>query len=821
MTTYTYEQAVEDSESYFGDNLPAKVFVNKYALRDNDGNILENTPKKMHRRIAKEFARIEKKKFKDPLTEEEIFLYLDKFGEIIPQGSLMYGVGNKHQYISLSNCFVLDEPEDSYNGIMHTDTQLVNVAKRRGGNGISLNNLRPTGTPTRNSSRTSTGILSWMERYSNSTREVGQANRRGALMLTLNVHHPDILKFINAKRDKTKVTGANVSVQYTDEFLNAVEHNKKYTQQWPVDIDIPDIYQEVDANEIWNQAVDAAWDNAEPGVQFIDNILKESPADCYAAFGFKTVTTNPCSELPLSVLDSCRLLVINLMSCVKDAFKKSAEFLWDKFAHLAKIAQRLMDDVIDLEIECVNRIIKKVKADPESDFIKRPEIELWERVKQNCINGRRTGTGITGLGDVFASLGIVYGSNDSVELTDKIFKELKLNCYSSSVEMAKELGAFPIFDSNLEKDNPFLLRIKDEDPLLYADMQKYGRRNIALLTVAPTGSVSIVAGYKVGEGENEKYYHNISSGIEPCFMASYTRRTKINHDDTESRVDYIDDMGDKWSEFKVYHSGVEAYADVNNNPEDLDDNNPYIHSLAEKINWIRRVEIQAAAQQHIDHSISSTVNLPNSATREDIDTIFRAAWKTGLKGITVYRDGCRSGVLIKEEKTSDFTDKKRPRELTCDVHHTTIKGTGYFVLVGILDGEPYEVFAGKNGFLPKNIKEGKIIRKRKGFYKADFGYDEAELAPITACMSEEEEIISRFTSALLQTNSSMHFIVSKLEKVGETKDINSFARCIARVLKKYIPDGTKDNEQCPECGSEVHRQEGCKTCASCGWSKCL
>lgn len=594
---YSYDETLKASIEYFsGSEISAKVWLDKYALKNLDGDILEKTPEDTIQRIAKELHRIEQKKYKSPMSYNEIYSLLDKFTTIIPQGSLLFGIGNPYQCVSLSNCYVLDPPVDSYSGILHTDQQLVNIAKRRGGNGISLDNLRPSGSPTQNAAGTSTGIPSWMERFSNSTREVGQSGRRGALMLTLNVHHPDISKFINVKRDKSKVTGSNVSVQYTDEFLTAIENKQTYQQRWP--INNPSITKNVDALDIWDQAVAAAWDNAEPGLQFWDNVLRESIPDCYAKFGFKTITSNPCSELLLSALDSCRLIALNLMSCVKNPFTNDAYFDFDLLRELAGKTQRFIENVIDLELECIDRIIKKIEQDPEPDNIKMPEIQMWKTIRRNCELGRRTGSGYTALGDVMASLGITYGSQESIQFTDKLNLNFKLGCYRESVNIAKEIGPFPIYDFELEKDCPFIQRIKNEDKALWTDMKRYGRRNIALLTVAPTGSISMLAGYKIGK----KYYHNTTSGIEPCFMTSYTRRKKINHNDEVSHVDFVDNLGDRWINFKVYHSGVQAFMDVTGKTEE---NSPYYNSTSDKIDWINRVKIQGAAQRHIDHSISS------------------------------------------------------------------------------------------------------------------------------------------------------------------------------------------------------------------------
>ena len=815
---YTYEEAYQASVDWFNSNeLAAKVFVDKYALRNKDNQFLELTPTDMIKRIAKEFARIEKKKFKDPLTYNEIFNYLDKFARLVPQGSPLFGIGNKEQVVSISNCFVLEPPVDSYGGIAHVDEQLVQISKRRGGVGIDLSKLRPEGSPTHNSSRHSTGIITWMNRYSDSIREVGQGGRRGALMLTLNVHHPQVLDFIKAKNDDVSVTGANISVQYTDEFLKAVENDEEYEQKWPIDSEVPDISKMVRARDIWEAAVHNAWQRAEPGLQFIDKVFNESPADCYADFGFKTITSNPCSEIYLSVLDSCRLFAINLFYYVTNPFEKDASFDFDLFYKDAQVSQRLMDNLVDLEIEKINAIIKKIKADPEEDRIKAKELDTWERVLKACVDGRRTGLGITGLGDTLAALNIKYGSKKSIEVVDEIYKNLKLGAYRASVDMAKELGPFSCWNHTLEKDCPFIDRIKDEDPILYADMRKHGRRNIALLTTAPTGSISMLSSMSIEVDGETVTRHNISSGIEPVFMLEFTRRKKGNPGDQDFRSDFVDKTGDHWMEFKVYHSGLELWK--LKNPRKKIENSPYHGACSPDIDWINRVKLQAAAQKHVDHSISSTINLPNDVKEETVNEIYMTSWKHGCKGITVYRDGCRSGVLVSESESE--LPEERPKELDCDVHHITVRGQEYFVLVGLIDDRPYEVFAGKNGIIKKKVKTGKIIRKRKDFYKAIFD-DENELSPITACMDEMEECISRLTSSLLRSGMDMHFVVKQLEKVGGRQtEIHTFAKCLSRVLKKYIPDGTETGDTCPECSEKTIRENGCITCRGCGWSKCM
>ena len=1132
--TYSYEDAFQASLSYFrGEELPAKVFVDKYALRNNNGEILESTPDDMHKRLAKEFARIEAGKFKRPLSEETIYNLFKGFKKLIPQGSPMTAIGNPYQIMSVSNCFVTAPPEDSYGGICKTDEHIVQISKRRGGIGYDISKLRPKGMSVQNSSRTTTGCVSFMHRFSHSGREVGQGGRRGAQMQTISVHHPDIMDFIIVKNDEVSVTGANISIRLTDEFLNAVENNSDYELRWPVEGEAK-IKQTISAKDVWNAIIHNAWLRAEPGLLFWDHIIRESVPDCYA--NFKSTSTNPCmpsyakvltkdgirtirevdigseiwskegwtkitkkwptgknevyqyettagrfigtknhfvvsggdkidvglseqidvlngpyqklellnnsdimdglligdgsvhkasnnlvilyigkddsdyfnceithlikehrpgiketayevshnltyEELPktfnrkvpdrylfgdkdkkfsflrglysangsvcgnritlksasiqlirdvqsmlsslgiasyyttnksakikfdngeyqckqsydlnisvdrakfvesigfiqqykneqikivgcgdkpkktsydikettflsiqdtfdisvdneshtfwtdglnvfncgeiiLSNYDSCRLLAINLFGYVINPFTDKAVFDYESFYDDVTIGQRLMDDLVDLELEQINKILEKIDNDKETAEIKRTEKELWELVKRACVEGRRTGLGITGLGDTLAASGIKYGSNESIYTTEQIYKYLKFAAYRSSVDMAKELGTFPAWNHELEKDNPFLLRIDDEEIRLfdcciegcklYEDMKKYGRRNIALLTTAPTGSLSIMASIL--------NLFNITSGIEPVYALATQRSKKVNHSDENVKVDFVDKLGDKWTKFNVYHSGLALWLKAN--PGKTEEDSPYFGSTAEDINWVQRVKLQAAAQKHIDHSISSTINLPKDVSEEEVAKIYITAWKAGCKGITVYRDGCRSGVITKKQE--EAAPSARPKELPCNVHHITVKGKSYFVLVGLMNDKPYEVFAGKNGFLKKAIDKGTIIRKNKNYYKALFD-DDTELSPITASCNEYEEAITRLTSALLRSGADMHLIVQQLEKVNG--EMHSFAKSVARALKTYIPDGTLEvGESCPECLSEnIVRESGCQTCKSCGWSKC-
>lgn len=838
---YSQEEATKATLEYFnGNELATGVFVKKYSLKDNDGNILEKTPDDMHRRLAREFARVEAKKFKNPLSEDQIYEYFKDFKRIIPQGSPMTGIGNPYQFVTLSNCYVVPPPEDSYGSIAYTDELILQISKRRGGNGTDLSNLRPVDSPTKNAAKSSTGVPSFAERYSNSIREVGQKNRRGALMMTLDVHHPDIVRFATMKNDDKSVTGANISVRLTDEFMNAAVKTKSpYEVRFPVDYRtkgvVPLVAKSLDASVVWQTIIKSAHLRAEPGLLFWDNIIRESIPDCYSAFGFRTVSTNPCSEIPLSILDSCRLLAMNLFAYVRHAFTSKAYFDYKAFYVDAQIAQRLMDDLIDLEIECIERIIGKIESDPEDIYVRQRELDLWKRVKDTCIRGRRTGTGITALGDTIAALGLKYGSKKCVSTVNDIYKVLKFGCYRSSVDMAKELGAFPIWNHDLEKNNPFLNRIKDEEittlcepdcgvcddcnvvlgKTLWRDMQKYGRRNIALLTTAPTGSISLLACMEI----NGKKYFGTTSGIEPCFMPSYTRRRKINHDDKDAKVDFTDNMGDKWTEYKIYHEGINAYIDVTGKKYE---DSPYFGASADEIDWLQRVKLQSVAQKHIDHAISSTINLPEDVSVEMVAEIYETAWAEGLKGITVYRKGSRSGVLVesptaKSEGIHHHDAPERPSEVPCDVHHVSVKGKKYFVLVGLLNGEPYEVFAGRGNCLDKTAKDGIIYKVRKNKYKAVLN-DETELSPVTLGCDEHEEALTRMSSIALRHGAPVQFIVEQLNKVDG--DINSFAKAIARSLKKYIGDGTKSAEDCMECGALLVFEGGCQTCKNCGWAKC-
>ena len=817
-TMYQYNDAFEKCIAYFeGDELAAKVFLDKYALKDNSGNLLEETPKMMHRRIAKEFARIESKKFENPLSEDEIFALLDRFKYVVPQGSPMFGIGNNFQIISLSNCYVVESPEDSYGGIMRTDEMLAQISKRRGGVGVDISKLRPALAPVKNAARSSTGITSWMERYSNTIREVGQSGRRGALMLSINVAHKDVESFITVKNDDTKVTGANVSVLLSDEFLNAVEKDEDFRLRFPVDAPPSDSDKVVKARDLWKKIIHNAWLRAEPGLLFWDKVTKYNAVDCYADEGFETISTNPCSELPLCSWDSCRLMVLNLFSYVVNPFTKDAYFDYDLFTKHGEILQRLMDDMIDMELEKIQAIIEKVKKDPEDKHIKQRELDLWKTVYDKCQKGRRTGTGITALGDTLAALGVGYGNEESIAITGKIMRTLCLSSFRSSMQMAKDLGAFTVFNWEKEKNSEFLLMIKEHDPKLYNDIAKYGRRNIANLTIAPTGSVSIMT--------------QTTSGIEPLFMLfPYTRRKKINPTDKNARTDFVDQNGDHWQEFEVYHPKVKMWMDTTGK-KDLKES-PWFGYCAEDIDWVAAVKLQAEAQKYVDHAISKTVNLPEDVTEEQVAKIYEAAWKFGCKGMTVYRKNCRTGVLVekptkddkKTQKIAKNDAPKRPSSIDAEVHFPIIKGEPYYVIVGLLEGDPYEVFAGLNHqnneqIIKKGNAKGKLLKKARGkyVYVAD-GETSCDLTNINN--HENGDALCRMLSTALRHGADISFVVHQLEKTEG--DLAGLSKILARTLKKYIQDGTKvHGEECPECKStNIQRDDGCVVCRDCGWTKC-
>ena len=813
---YSYNDAFNASVEYFeGDELAAKVFLDKYALRDNDGNLLEQIPTEMHHRMAKEFARIEKKKFKNPLTEEVIFGLLDHFKYIIPQGSPMFGIGNNHQIVSLSNCYVVESPEDSYGGICRVDEMLCQISKRRGGVGLDISKIRPAGTRVKNAARNSTGVVSFMERYSNTIREVGQSGRRGALMLTIHVAHPDVEQFVTVKNDATKVTGANISVLLSDEFLTAVEKGEKFRLRFPVDAPPSDTDTWVDAKELWMKMINNAWLRAEPGLLFWDKIKKYNAVDCYHEEGFDTVSTNPCSEITLSKFDSCRLMAMNLYSYVVDPFTNGSYFDYDLFEKHSEIIQRLMDDMIDLEEEKILQIIAKIKKDPEEKGIKARELELWQNIHDRCIKGRRTGTGVTAMGDTLAALGLKYGSEESISEVSKIMKTLCLSSFRSSMEMAKDIGTFPIWNWQKEKDSEFLAMIKENDPKLYKEISVHGRRNIANLTIAPTGTVSILT--------------QTTSGVEPLFMLfPYTRRKKINPTDKNAKVDFVDQNGDSWQEFTVYHPKVQKWMEITGE-KDLT-KSPWHGCCAEEINWVDAVRLQAAAQKYIDHAISKTVNLPENVAVEEVAKIYEAAWKYGVKGCTIYRSNCRTGVLVdksKEEKSKNKIQKndapKRPASIDAEVHFSKVKGDDYYVVVGLLEGDPYEVFAGINTegdkqIVKKNVNKGKLKKKTRGQYSLVAGTDEFALSGIHN--HENGDSLCRMLSTALRHGADINFVVHQLEKTQG--DLSSLTKVLARSLKKYIKDGSAvSGENCGQCETgKLERQDGCVICKSCGWTKC-
>lgn len=813
----TYDEALKESLEYFnGDDLAAQVFLKKYALQTPDGVYVEKTPDDMHRRLAKEFARIEAK-YENPLSEDKIYGYLKDFKYIVPQGSPMAGVGNPYQIMSLSNCFVIESPYDSYGGILKTDQEQAQLMKRRGGVGFDISTIRPKGLLTANAAKTTDGIGLFMERYSNTCREVAQGGRRGALMLTISVHHPEIRTFVNIKRDLGKVTGANISVRLSDEFMLAVKEDKNVELRWPVDEkENPTVRGSVNARQLWHEIIESAHASAEPGLLFWDTVKNWSPADAYRKLGFGTVSTNPCGEITLSPYDSCRLLLVNVVSFVKEPFTSKAEIDWKLFAEVVQAAQRMMDDIIDLELECIDKILDKIEKDPEPDDVKTLEKALWNKIKQSAVNGRRTGLGVTAIGDAFAALNVRYGSDESIKLMDEIYKNLAVNSYRSSVQMAKERGSFPVYDYELEQNHPFINRIMDQDPELRKEWEKWGRRNIANTTTAPAGSVSVLT--------------QTTSGIEPAYLLSYTRRRKINPDDTTARVDFVDNLGDKWQEYNVYHHWFKKWMEVTgkSNPEE----SPYHGATSNDIDWTNKVRAQAAAQKWICHSISNTTNVPEDTTIETIKEIYMTGWETGCKGVTVYRDKSRSGVLVSKSTTREdkkFLENhapKRPEILPCDIYHVQVKGEKWNFFVGLYEDKPYEIFAGraKHIHLPKSRKEG--IIKKNGSYNLYTGEGENELKIedlATVFENPTESAFTRTVSLALRHGVPIQYLVEQIEKGADKEnDMFSLAKGLMRILKRYIKDGTKPSaKKCPECNSsELAYQEGCLTCKACGYSKC-
>lgn len=836
--TYSYDEAYNASLDYFGgDELAARVWVSKYALKDSFGNIYEKTPDDMHMRLASEISRIESK-YPVPMSKEEVFGLLKDFKYIVPQGSPMSGIGNSYQVGSLSNCFVigLDGAPDSYGGVIRIDEEQVQLMKRRGGVGHDLSHIRPKGTPVKNSALTSTGLVPFMERYSNSTREVAQDGRRGALMLTVSIKHPDAEAFIDAKMTEGKVTGANVSVRIDDEFMKCATEGIPYRQQYPVDSASPMIKKEVDAAAIWNKIIHNAWKSAEPGVLFWDTITRESVPDCYADLGFRTISTNPCGEIPLCPYDSCRLLAVNLYSYVVNPFTPEAYFDFDLFRkHIAK-AQRIMDDIIDLEMEKIDLILEKIDADPETDEVKSSERNLWLKIKAKTLKGRRTGVGTTAEGDMLAAMGYKYGTVEATDFSESVHKALALAAYRSSVELAKERGAFEIYDAEREKDNPYINRLREADPELYELMARHGRRNIACLTIAPTGTTSLMT--------------RTTSGIEPVFLPVYKRRRKVNPNDAEVRIDYVDETGDAFEEYIVYHpkfiewmkvNGIEVKDDYTQ--EQLDElvaRSPYAGATSNDIDWLEKVNMQGRIQKWVDHSISVTINLPADVSEELVNKLYVSAWKAGCKGCTVYRDGSRSGVLIAIEKKPEVTEvkphvAKRPIELEADVVRFQNNKEKWIAFVGLIDGEPYEIFTGladdDDGiFCPKSVTHGKIIKAidEKGNKRYDFqfinkrGY-KTTIEGLSDKFNPEYWNYAKLISGVLRYGMPIDQV---LKLVGglelDSQSINTWKMGVERALKKYLPNGTKaSGQRCPNCGNEtLIYQEGCLICTTCGTSKC-
>ncbi len=836
--TYSFDEAFRASMDYFkGDELAARVWVNKYALKDSNGKIYERTPDDMHRRLASEIHRIEKK-YPNPLSFDELFELMRGFRYIVPQGSPMTGIGNNFQIASLSNCFVIghDGNADSYGGILKIDQEQVQLMKRRGGVGHDLSHIRPAGSPVLNSALSSTGVVPFMERYSNSTREVAQDGRRGALMLSISVKHPDSGHFIDAKLESGKVTGANISVKIDDEFMQAVVEGKSYTQQYPIDTDQPTHTKEIDARDLWKKIVYNAWKSAEPGILFWDTITRESVADSYADQGFKTVSTNPCGEIPLCPYDSCRLLAVNLYSYVDEPFSDRARYNWEKFRKHVRLAQRIMDDIIDLELEKVDAILNKIYSDPEDEEIKRVEISLWENIKRKALEGRRTGVGITAEGDMLAALGLQYGSENAIDFSVEVHKTVALEAYRSSVEMARERGPFEIFDFSKEKEHPFITRLEKEDPKLIEEMKQYGRRNISLLTIAPTGTTSLMT--------------QTTSGIEPVFLPVYKRRRKVNPNDKEARITFVDEVGDSWEEYNVFHHNFLTWLKVNGmdpeevksyNDADLEElvkNSPYHRATSNDVDWVQKVKMQGAIQKWVDHSISVTINLPSDAKEELVGDLYINAWKNGCKGVTVYRDGSRTGVLVtsdKKKKEKSQFPIKRPRELDAEILRFKNNDEDWIAFIGLMDGRPYEIFTGRKEEdtfpIPSKVKRGKIlkIRDENGTKRYDFQYVDkygykVTMGGLSHQFNSEFWNYAKLISGVLRHGMPVVNAISLISSLRlDNESINTWSAGVVRSLKKYIPNGTraKAGVKCEECDSEnLVYQEGCLICTDCGHSKC-
>lgn len=845
-TTYSYEEAFQATLAYFdGDELAARVWVNKYAMKDSFGNIYEKSPADMHHRLAAEMARIERK-YPNAVPEEDIFSLLDHFRFIIPAGSPMTGIGNNYQVASLSNCFVIgiDGDADSYGAIMKEDEEQVQLMKRRGGVGHDLSRIRPKGSPVNNSALTSTGLVPFMERFSNSTREVAQDGRRGALMLSVSIKHPDAEAFIDAKMTEGKVTGANVSVRIDDDFMRCATEGRPYRQQYPVDAPEDECLtsKEIDAQRLWKKIVHNAWKSAEPGVLFWDTITRESIPDCYADLGFKTVSTNPCGEIPLCPYDSCRLLAVNLYGYVDDPFTPQASFNFQRFRQHVRLAQRFMDDIIDLEEEKIDLILKKIDSDPQSEEVKHTERRLWEKIKRKTGQGRRTGLGITAEGDMLAALGLRYGTQEATDFAVKVQKTLALTAYAASVEMAKERGAFEIYDAQREAANPFVLRIKEADEALYADMVKYGRRNIACLTIAPTGTTSLMT--------------QTTSGIEPVFMPVYKRRRKVNPNDPEVRIDFVDESGDAFEEYIVYHHHFLTWMRANGidterryTQEEIDElvaRSPYYLATANDVDWLMKVKMQGEIQKWVDHSISVTVNLPNAVDEALVDRLYVEAWKSGCKGCTIYRDGSRAGVMVsvkkkKEDKGAKLQTlspvvERRPEVLECDVVRFQNNKEKWVAFVGLLDGRPYEIFTGlqddEEGIvLPKTVTKGRIVKHvnaEDGTKRYDFQFEnkrgyKTTVEGLSEKFNKEYWNYAKLISGVLRYRMPLENVIKLVDSLQlESENINTWKVGVARALKKYITDGTEAKGlKCPNCGHEaLVYQEGCLICKHCGSSRC-
>ena len=838
MDFYSYDEVYDATLKYFkGDELAARVWSSKYALKDSFGHIFELTPDDMHHRLASELARIERN-YPNPMSEDEVFSLIQGFKYIVPQGSPMSGIGNNYQVGSLSNCFVIgiDGDPDSYGGIIKIDEEQVQLMKRRGGVGHDLSHIRPKGSPVKNSALTSPGLVAFMERYTNSTREVAQDGRRGALMLTVSINHPDSEAFIDAKMTEGKVTGANVSVRIDDEFMKAAVEKRPYVQKYPVHSENPLYSKEIDAATLWAKIVHNAWKSAEPGVLFWDTITRESVPDCYADLGFRTISTNPCGEIPLCPYDSCRLLAVNLYSYVVNPFTKDAYFDFDLFKKHIASAQRLMDDIIDLEMEKIEKILSKIKSDPETDEVKQTELNLWNKIRTKTLKGRRTGVGTTAEGDMLAALGYTYGTEEATSFSEKVHKTLALAAYNSSVNLAKERGAFEIFDAEREKNNPFINRLKDADPEMYENMCKYGRRNIACLTIAPTGTTSLMT--------------QTTSGIEPVFLPVYKRRRKVNPNDPEAHIDYVDDTGDAFEEYIVYHHKFITWMETQGIPvktdytqEELDAivaRSPYYKATSNDVDWLEKVKMQGRVQKWVDHSISVTINLPNDVSEELVNTLYVEAWKSGCKGCTVYRDGSRSGVLISTKENSNQPIHpeehviRRPIELEADVVKFQNNKEKWIAFVGLLNGKPYEIFTGladdeEGIFCPKSVTKGKIIKAidENGNKRYDFcfinkrGY-KTTIEGLSDKFNPEFWNYAKLISGVLRYGMPIDQVLKLISSLElDSQSINTWKNGVERALKKYLPNGTQVSEKCPKCGQNtLVYQEGCLRCTSCGTSKC-